>query len=643
MSRVELAIPERDVVPVTEALADSGVFHMAPTDHMCPEDATCDTNEWQAWSIEYSELEQRILGVMTALGVDPGPVPEETPHLVAPEVARLDIGHLEQEARAPVHELEEEQRKLARLERYLGQLEPLVGLGVDLGALRSLQYAFAMLGTIPTANIERLESSLEHVPSVLVRLASDLHLTTVVLFGMRRDREILTRAARSAYLNPLTPPETYRGTPQEVLTGLQAGIQRTRQHIADYQSAIDHLRQARIAHLRHVLWRVRASRKLSETISGYARLRYTYLVAGWVPAPQVEGLKVRLNTVSGRVLVEVNEPRRDEAGIPVALENPPIIRAFQGLVTNYGQPRYGELDPTPLLALTFPIVFGVMFGDVGHGLLLLLAGIVVAGRRVPQLRSLGGIGPVFALCGLASMLAGFLYGSLFGFDGIMRPLWLNPIEDITGILTASVGIGASLLSLGMVYGIANSVLERQWGHALFGHSSLAGLIFYWSLIGLVASLVLPGLRGAWPALAIALVVSGVAVGLADLLTNVVEGRRPLVEGSLGTALIQGAFQVFELLIGLLSNTLSYVRMGAFAVAHGALMMVVFIIANRVGPTRGLLYWFVIAAGNLAVIGFEGLIVGIQTLRLEYYEFFSKFFTGSGIRHSPLTLVRRNEG
>jgi V/A-type H+-transporting ATPase subunit I len=128
-----------------------------------------------------------------------------------------------------------------------------------------------------------------------------------------------------------------------------------------------------------------------------------------------------------------------------------------------------------------------------------------------------------------------------------------------------------------------------------------------------------------------------------MLSNLVEGRRPLIEGGAGTYLIQAGFQVFEMVIGLLSNTLSYVRMGAFAVAHSALMMVVFIVAERLGPGRGALYWIVIAGGNVAVIGFEGLIAAIQTLRLEYYEFFSKFFSGSGVRHRPLTLVRRNEG
>jgi V/A-type H+-transporting ATPase subunit I len=643
MSKVDLAIPERDIVPVTEALAESGIFHVTPTDDLCAEEASCETNEWQAWAAAYAALEQRLLGLMTALGVDAGPAPGESPHLITPEVAEMDVGHLEQEAQAPIHELEEERRRLARLERYVTQLEPLVGLDVDLGDLRRLRYTFVMLGTMPTANLERLESSLDHVPSVLDTLHTREHLATVVLVGMQRDAEVLGRAARSAYLNPLRPPETYRGTPSQALDGLRSSIERTRQHIADFEAAIDHLRQVRIRHLRHLLWRVRASRKLADTISSYARLRYTYLVSGWVPSSRVGSLADAIQSVSGRVLVEVTEPARTEAGVPVFLDNPPILRAFQGLVTNYGHPRYGELDPTIIMALTFPIVFGAMFGDIGHGLILLLGGIVLAGRWVPKLRGLAGLGPILGLCGAAAVVFGFLYGSFFGFDQVIEPLWTRPLEKVLDILVGSIVIGMVVLSLGMACSVFNAALQRRWGHMLFGRHGIAGLAFYWSAIGVVAGIVAPPIAAARTPLLLTLALSTAAVLMGDALANLVDGRRPVIEGSRGTFVIGAFFELFEMVIGLLSNTLSYVRMGAFAVAHGALILVVFLVAERIDPSRSAMYWAILVAGNAVIIGFEGMIAGIQTLRLEYYELFSKFFSGSGTGHSPLRLLGSNEG
>ena len=124
----------------------------------------------------------------------------------------------------------------------------------------------------------------------------------------------------------------------------------------------------------------------------------------------------------------------------------------------------------------------------------------------------------------------------------------------------------------------------------------------------------------------------------EVLIHVVEKHRPLIDGGLGTYAIQAIVELFETLISMLSNSLSYVRIGAFAVAHGGLSAVIFILAGMVGSPHSVGYWIVVLIGQLFIVGFEGLIVGIQTMRLEYYEFFSKFFSGGGMRYKPLTLL-----
>jgi V/A-type H+-transporting ATPase subunit I len=131
--------------------------------------------------------------------------------------------------------------------------------------------------------------------------------------------------------------------------------------------------------------------------------------------------------------------------------------------------------------------------------------------------------------------------------------------------------------------------------------------------------------------------TGIAVMFSDVLERLVAGQRPLVEGGVANYTIQAVFVMAEVLISLLSNSLSYVRVGAFAVAHGGLSAVVFILADIASPAHGIVYWVVVIAGSLFVIGFEGLIVAIQTLRLEYYEFFGKFFAGGGADYRPFQL------
>jgi len=643
MSKVELAVPERDVVSVTEALAASGVFHPALATHLSGERVPRHATVWHEQATTFAALERRILAVMEALGVDEGPLPSEPPHLIDPGMAQVDIEHLEQEAQAPVQALEEGERRLTQLQRYLSQLGSIADLEVALDTLRRLRYTFVLPGTMPVSNLERLQTSLELIPSALVTLRREEHLATVMLFGTQRDADVLNQAARSAYLNPLELPETYRGTPAEAIAALKSDIERTRQYVAECRTTIDYLHGTRIHHLRHLLWRVRASRTLVETIARYDWLRYTYLISGWVPASRIDTLKQKTRQVSDKVLIEVSTPRRqDEAQVPAALENPPPLKAFQGLVTNYGYPHYGEMDPTPVLALTFSFVFGLMFGDVGHGLVLALLGLLLASRKVRALRGLSGMGAVVIACGAMATLFGFLYGSVFGFEEALAPLWIRPLEDIMDILIATVAIGAGLLSLGMVCNMVNAALAHRWGRLLFNHNGLAGLAFYWSLIGLATGTFTDSLPVSPLLLGVLAATSGLAVAFSELLEHLVEGHRPLVEGSLSTYLMVALFELFETVIGLLSNTLSYVRMGAFAVAHGALSMVVFIMADIVGPAHGVGYWVVVALGNLFVIGFEGLIVGIQTLRLEYYEFFSKFFTGGGLRYHPLTLISKGE-
>jgi V/A-type H+-transporting ATPase subunit I len=177
---------------------------------------------------------------------------------------------------------------------------------------------------------------------------------------------------------------------------------------------------------------------------------------------------------------------------------------------------------------------------------------------------------------------------------------------------------------------------------LFEHNGIAGLLLYWSLLGLAAGLLLPGFSIPISVFVALAAVSGLAVTFSVPLGRLVEGRRPLIDGGVVTYAVQIFFEMFETLIGLMSNSLSYVRVGAFAVAHAGLSAVVFILASLVSPGQGVGYWVTVVLGNVFIIGFEGMIVGIQTLRLEYYEFFSKFFTGGGTRYQPLVMFEEEE-
>jgi V/A-type H+-transporting ATPase subunit I len=258
------------------------------------------------------------------------------------------------------------------------------------------------------------------------------------------------------------------------------------------------------------------------------------------------------------------------------------------------------------------------------------------------LRSLASLGGLVFACGLSAILFGFLYGSIFGVESILPALWIRPMQNIMDILLVAIGAGVVLLSGGFILNMLNAWRTRDWGRLLVDHNGLAGFLLYWSSLGLLLE-VFTGRYPIKPLIFIGMMsLAGLTVMFSEILARLLANHRPLLEDGIATYAIQAVFELFETLIGFLSNTLSYVRVGAFAVAHVGLSAVIFILANLVSPVQGIGYWIVVALGTLFIVGFEGLIIGIQTMRLEYYEFFSKFFTGGGLHYKPFTLSPNSE-
>jgi V/A-type H+-transporting ATPase subunit I len=259
------------------------------------------------------------------------------------------------------------------------------------------------------------------------------------------------------------------------------------------------------------------------------------------------------------------------------------------------------------------------------------------------------LGTIVMICGLTAIVFGFLYGSIFGFEEILpespffsKLIWMQPIHHITDILLVAIGAGVVILSIGFLLNIYNAWVARDWARLFFDPNGIAGLVLYWSLLGLALSIALPGFPVPTPVFVVLAILGGVAVMFSEFFKHLVDGHRPLIEGGIGMFLFQSVVELFEKLISLFSNSMSYVRVGAFAVAHAGLSGAIFVLGEMVGGNGGIGYWIVVVLGNIFIVGFEGLIVGIQTMRLHYYEFFSKFFTGGGAPYEPLTPLRVEE-
>ena len=662
MSEIELIVPSKDLLTVTKVLSGYGVFHQ--TDSNYPGVASGSSNTWQETAGQYSALERRIQTVMQQLDIDEGrPPSKDYGAMMDVEKLRASVEQIEAEVRATTDELSEQRKRLDQLENIVRQLEPVEDVDIDISSLRDSRYMFSMLGQMPAANLERMETSLARVPHVFLTLRSDPARPVVWLAGTKSNSDVLERAARSAYLDALTLPNDYQGTPGNIIKSLRNTIESTQRRIQELQDALGRLGLERRDSLRDLLWQTHTNRVLSDAIVRFGQLRHTYVVTGWVPTDSLDEFSRRLKQASKEILIEVLPTSRTghNTNVPVALFNNRFLRPFQMLVNTYARPRYGELDPTILMAVIFPLLYGAMFGDVGQGLVLLIAGLLVnAGVIMKSMKSLG---LLIAYCGASATIFGFLYGSVFGFEGEeftrafgfeFHPLWTSPLHNTLPVLGVAIDVGIVILLIAYLLAMFNQFRSREWGHLLFGHTGLMGFALYLSFLGLLGQAVQALRLPIIPHIAVAIssvplpwgilaLIFGLGIMFSEVLINLYEGHRPVIEahgvGGFIMYLVQAFMDLFETLISQLSNTLSFVRVGAFAVAHGGVSMAIFALA---GEEMGLKFWLTILLGNLFIIGFEGLIVGIQTMRLNYYEFLGKFFTGGGMRFEPLAVTPADE-
>ena len=640
MTEIQLVVPAKDMLAVTKILSGKGIFHQTDVSYLSTEKGASSPGTWQDKSTAYSSLERRTQIIMQALNMGEGQPPTtEFEAMTDIETALTLVEQIENEVKKISDQLADQTKKVEQLESNLNQLEPVTDLDIDIRSLRNQKYLYSTVGILPANNVARLQESLSRIPFVFLPLRQDSQRAVVWLAGARANSEIFERAVRSAYLVPLALPEAYQGTPSEIIQTLHQHIDECHQSISSLKNELAKIHEARHQELQSLYWDLHASRVMTDAIVRFGRLKYTDLIVGWTPSIGLNELRDKLKLVSRDILVEAYPTKRGDGknDVPVALKNPKVLNSFQMMVTTYARPRYDELDPTVLIAITFPLIYGAMFGDAGQGIILALLGGLLASRKVKALRGMASLGGLILACGLSATVFGFLYGSFFGFEDILPALWMHPLSNIMLILEIAIGAGMVLLSIGFLIGIFNAITARDWGRLLFDKNAIPGLLLYWSILAFAGTSLL-GIK-IIPSFVFLffIVISVLAIMFSEPLRHLLEGHRPLFSESIITFAVQAFFELFETFISLLSNSLSYVRIGAFAVAHGGLSEAFFILGALVSPGHGIGYVIVLLIGNIFIIGFEGLIVGIQTMRLEYYEFFSKFFVGGGKRYEPLTL------
>ena len=398
--------------------------------------------------------------------------------------------------------------------------------------------------------------------------------------------------------------------------------------------------------------------KLLSAESHFGATWATAVITGWVPAARADELRAIVMSASGGAgLAELSPPDAEdvaEGRVPSVVTRSWLLAPFARLVQGYGTATYTELEPTLLFTISFLALFGLIFGDLGHGLCVLAIGLIVRWKARSQ--TTRDVGFLAVACGLtAAVFGAFFQGAVFGYSlrHDLRFPWTLGIEpirivpghtegaagDVVRYLLLSMGFGMLMVTIGVLLNTWNRLRARDYVGALLDRFGMAGLVFYWSTIVLLGSLFLGGGRPHFvvPALLIGLPLLAVVFG--GPIEALAAGRRPLWRDGVFLGLFEGFIEGMETVMVYTSNTFSFLRVAAFALSHAVLSFTIRTLQDLVGGLPGGWLWsaLVFVIGTAAVIGLEGLIVAIQILRLEYYEFFTKFFRGEGLRYRPFSL------
>lgn len=383
----------------------------------------------------------------------------------------------------------------------------------------------------------------------------------------------------------------------------------------------------------------------------------THKLSGWIAAKDVASLVKDLEELTkGAIAItaydpeEVPEVKAGKYKIPVKFHHGKFIKSFDRMVLSYGVPEYSSVDPTHWVACFFTLLFGLMFGDAGQGLVFVLLGILLTKNALKFLSSWSKFGPVFIALGCSSTIMGILTGEFFANGHLLMPLsrfltglfgeshdhilHLMPsagnINVIFGFFLFTLAIGFIINTTGLVLNFIDALRHKELGRFLFGKIGLSGALFFWYVVWMairIALLKIPPFWLDWVIIGISLF--GVFMG--HPLSRLVAGKRPVFEHGLFTAVIEGVVEILEVISSYLSNTISFLRVGAFGLAHAVLGFIISTMSEMVGGIGGIAIMII---GNAIVIVLEGMIVAIQVIRLQYFEFFSKFFHKTGREFKP---------
>ena len=557
------------------------------------------------------------------------------------------------EIRSQADQLQKEQSELeekcSSLEESLRIIRPFRNIDYDISSILHLKYIHFHFGRIEKQYYEKFKKYIyDNLNTIFLKCDEDDQYVWGVYFVPKHEAHKIDAAYSSMHFEKIFVPDNYTGTAQQAFSSVSKQYEDALKHLEaqkqKYQRFLADQAET-IVTARNTLLQFSRNFDVRKAAACTGKHENFYILCGWMTEADTRAFQADISSdekifclVDGE---DTNTPEHDQNHQPpTKLKNPKLFKPFEMYVKMYGLPAYGEMDPTWFVAITYSFIFGAMFGDAGQGLCLLIGGFLLYKFKKIDLAA------IISCAGFFSTIFGFLYGSFFGFEDVLPALWLKPMNQmmtvpfigkLNTVFIVAVGFGMFLILVAMIMHIINGIKAHDPESAWFDTNGLAGLVFYGAVVAVIALIMTGKKMPAAIVLVIMFVVPLLVIAFKEPLAKLVEHKADVMPKEKGMFVVQTIFELFEVLLSYFSNTISFVRVGAFAVSHAAMMEVVLMLA---GAEAGSPNWIVVILGNLFVCGMEGLIVGIQVLRLEYYEMFSRFYKGTGREFIPFRKIEK---
>ena len=551
--------------------------------------------------------------------------------------------------------------ELEKVENAHKEATAFSNLQVSYSELEHLSFLSLRIGKIDSSVFDDVKDSMEG-SAVVIALGNDK--SHILVATSKKNRSAVDADLKKYGFVVLEVPEDFTGVPADVLESLETQKMEVKKSLDELLEEKKNFAETHKDKIHFLIKAFAIGTQISEIQKKLESTELVYRLAGWVPYKETNDYMKDLDCATeGRIAIRVYDPFEvpsvlsGKEQVPVKLSHGKFVKSFERMIFSYGAPLYGTIDPTPFVAIFFTLLFGIMFGDLGQGLVLLLAGILMA-AKVIKVGGWNKFAPIFIAIGITSSIMGLLTGEFFSNETLLEPLseWITglfgtphapilkvmpekggSIKVMFGLFGVAVAVGFIINSIGLIINMINNFILKRYDEALFGKNGLSGALFFWYVVALLLRIFIFKHSIAvydWVILGVTLFFAAFAEPFENLLMK----RKPVFENGFGTYMISGVVELIEVISGYLSNSVSFIRVGAFALSHAVLDYLVLLLTGMVGGEGTIGGIIILIAGNAIIVVLEGMIVAIQVVRLQYYEFFSKFFHENGREFKPFQFT-----